>query len=126
MGIILIIAHNWDDLSRPLRTLLAFAPVLLGQGLVTVERLPMAEGRYLARNLDAYLVPTLADAPRAELEAIEDLMPDDPVGPRGAGEIAVNIAVPAIANAVSAAIGMPIDRLPIEPDDLLDFLERQP
>jgi len=99
---------------------------LMGQGLATVERLPMAEGRYLARNLDAYLVPTLADAPRAELEAIEDLMPDDPVGPRGAGEIAVNIAVPAIANAVSAAIGMPIDRLPIEPDDLLDFLERQP
>jgi uncharacterized membrane protein len=34
LGIILIIAHNWDDLSRPLRTLLAFAPVLLGQGLV--------------------------------------------------------------------------------------------
>ena len=34
LGIILIIAHNWDDLSRPLRTLLAFVPVLLGQGLV--------------------------------------------------------------------------------------------
>jgi len=72
------------------------------------------------------LVPTLADAPRAELWAIEDLLPDDPVGPRGAGEIAVNIAVPAIANAVSAAIGMPVDRLPVAPDDLLDFLERQP
>jgi CO/xanthine dehydrogenase Mo-binding subunit len=98
---------------------------LMGQGLATVERLPMRDARYLARNLDAYLVPTLADAPRAELHAIEDLMPDDPVGPRGAGEIAVNIAVPAIANAVSAAIGMPIDRLPIDPDDLLDFLERE-
>jgi CO/xanthine dehydrogenase Mo-binding subunit len=48
------------------------------------------------------------------------------VGPRGAGEIAVNIAVPAIANAVSAAIGMPVDRLPVAPDDLVDFLERQP
>jgi CO/xanthine dehydrogenase Mo-binding subunit len=98
---------------------------LMGQGLATVERLPMRDGRYLARNLDAYLVPTLADAPRAEVHAIEDLMPGDPVGPRGAGEIAVNIAVPAVANAVSAAIGMPIDRLPIDPDDLLDFLERQ-
>lgn len=34
LGIILIIAHNWDDLSRSTRTALAFAPVLLGQGLV--------------------------------------------------------------------------------------------
>lgn len=34
LGIMLIIAHNWDDLSRPLRTLIAFTPVLLGQCLV--------------------------------------------------------------------------------------------
>ncbi len=34
MGIILIVAHNWDDLPHMARTALAFAPVLLGQGLV--------------------------------------------------------------------------------------------
>lgn len=34
LGIILIIAHNWDDLSRRVRTAIAFVPVLLGQGLV--------------------------------------------------------------------------------------------
>jgi Predicted membrane protein (DUF2157) len=34
MGIILIVAHNWDDLPRTARTVLAFVPVLLGQGLV--------------------------------------------------------------------------------------------
>ena len=34
LGILLIIAHNWDDLSRSARTILAFMPVLLGQGLV--------------------------------------------------------------------------------------------
>ena len=33
LGIILIIAHNWDDLSRGARTAIAFVPVLLGQGL---------------------------------------------------------------------------------------------
>lgn len=97
---------------------------LMGQGMATTEWLGMREGRYLARNLDAYLVPTLADAPAMEVWAIEDLPPDDPVGPRGAGEIAVNIAAPAIANAVSAALGMPVDRLPIVPDDILDALER--
>lgn len=34
LGIILIIAHNWDDLPRVARTTLAFVPVLLGHGLV--------------------------------------------------------------------------------------------
>lgn len=34
MGIILIVAHNWDDLPRLVRTLLAFIPMLLGQGSV--------------------------------------------------------------------------------------------
>jgi CO/xanthine dehydrogenase Mo-binding subunit len=96
---------------------------LIGQGLATTEHLPMREGRYLARNLDAYLLPTLADAPATEVIAIENLPAGDTVGPRGAGEVGVNIATPAIANAVSAAIGMPVDRLPISPDDVLDFLE---
>ncbi|MEF7613377.1 molybdopterin cofactor-binding domain-containing protein [Aquincola sp. MAHUQ-54] len=96
---------------------------LIGQGMATIEALPMHEGRYLARNLDGYLVPTMADAPAMELITIEDLPPGDPVGPRGAGEISVNIATPAVANAIAAATGMPVARLPVAPDDLLDFLE---
>ena len=31
LGIILIIAHNWDDMSRNLKTFLAFLPLVLGQ-----------------------------------------------------------------------------------------------
>ncbi|WP_340064855.1 DUF2157 domain-containing protein [Ascidiimonas aurantiaca] len=34
LGIILILAHNWDHFSRPVRTILAFSPLLLGQGIV--------------------------------------------------------------------------------------------
>lgn len=33
LGIILIIAHNWDELSRPTKTFLAFLPLLTGQVL---------------------------------------------------------------------------------------------
>ncbi|MBK9176482.1 MAG: DUF2157 domain-containing protein [Flavobacteriales bacterium] len=36
LGLILIVAHNWDDFSRTTRTVLAIAPVLLGQALVMV------------------------------------------------------------------------------------------
>ena len=33
LGIILLFAHNWQDLSRPVRTVLAFLPLLAGQFL---------------------------------------------------------------------------------------------
>src|SRR6201982_278344 len=33
-GIILLIAHNWDDLSRATRTVIAFIPLLIAQALV--------------------------------------------------------------------------------------------
>jgi hypothetical protein len=32
-GVILLLAHNWDDLSRSTRTALSFAPLLIGQAL---------------------------------------------------------------------------------------------
>lgn len=31
LGIILIIAHNWDELTRPAKTILAFLPLVIGQ-----------------------------------------------------------------------------------------------
>lgn len=31
MGIILIVAHNWDDFGRTTKSILAFLPLLLGQ-----------------------------------------------------------------------------------------------
>ena len=31
LGIILIIAHNWDELSRPVKTIFAFLPLIVGQ-----------------------------------------------------------------------------------------------
>ena len=31
LGIILIVAHNWEELSRPVKTILAFVPLAIGQ-----------------------------------------------------------------------------------------------
>lgn len=42
MGIILILAHNWDELSIPTKTFFAFLPLLAGQafGLLTILKKP--------------------------------------------------------------------------------------
>lgn len=34
LGIILILAHNWDYFSRPVKTIFAFAPLIIGQFIV--------------------------------------------------------------------------------------------
>ena len=46
LGIILIWAHNWDDFSRPLKTGLAFFPLILGQVLVGYTILKKKSGTW--------------------------------------------------------------------------------
>lgn len=96
---------------------------VMGMGMCIQEDLPMVDGHYAARNLDTYLVPTYADAPRMAVIAIQDLPENDPVGPRGAGEISVNIAVPAVANAIGVALRHPVTRLPVQPAQVIAMLE---
>ena len=43
LGIILIVAHNWDILSRATKTVFAFLPLLVGQGLCTYALLKRNE-----------------------------------------------------------------------------------
>lgn len=96
---------------------------LMGIGAAVMEDLPVRDGRYQMHNLDTYLIPTLQDAPDYEVNAIQALLPGDPYGPRGAGEIGVNAAAPAVANAIATATGMAVNTIPVRPDDVLDFLE---
>ena len=91
-------------------------------GYVLTEDMPMRAGRYLVRNLDGYLVPTIQDAPIVTVDPVEELAPDDPVGVRGVGEIPMNAAGPAVAAAVFDALGVAPTRFPIDPQWVLDVL----
>src|SRR4051812_17791367 len=44
-GIILLIAHNWDEFSRATRTIIAFLPLLIAQALVVFVLLRRNESR---------------------------------------------------------------------------------
>lgn len=96
---------------------------VMGLGMSLFEELECEDGHFTARNLDSYFVPSIMDAPRMDLVAIENLPPADPIGPRGAGEISVNFAVPAVANALRAAMQRPITRLPMTPLRVIALIE---
>lgn len=67
-------------------------------------------------NFDGYALPGFADAPRLTVLPCEQVAHDDPhtrVG--GAGEIGFDAVAPAIAAAVSDALGVEVTELPIRP-----------
>jgi len=97
---------------------------LMGLGMALLEELPAPQGHYSATNFDGYLMPSILDAPVIEVIAIEDVPVDDQVGPRGAGEIGLNIAVPAIANAIARALGAPVLQVPVRPAQIMQMLAR--
>jgi len=85
-------------------------------GFSLSEDVLMGEGLSFGANLDAYLMPTFADAPATmQVSALEDLDAGDPFGPRGAGELGIGAVTPAICNAVADAIGEAPALTPLRP-----------
>ncbi|GGJ57985.1 xanthine dehydrogenase family protein molybdopterin-binding subunit [Streptomyces brasiliensis] len=78
-----------------------------------------AFGGPVGADLAGYHVATNADVPRIEADWVDDTDPDDPVGIKGIGEVAIVGAAAAIANAVWHATGVRHRSLPIRPSRVL-------
>lgn len=88
-------------------------------GFTLTENAAMNEGMYLTRNLDSYLIPTIAEQRgRVEVLPIEELPEGDTHGPRGIGEIGSVGLAPAIAQAIYDAVGKRVKKLPVDPAEL--------
>ncbi len=59
LGLILIIAHNWDDYPRAARTALALAPVLIGQAFVLIALRKGPDARGLREGSAVFLACAL-------------------------------------------------------------------
>lgn len=94
----------------------------MAAGFVTMERLAVAECQFTTTNFDSYLIPTTADAFPVDVNPVTT-MPADALGPRGVGEIGVNVVAPAIANAIRAATGFVCRQLPVSPAAILAHLD---
>jgi uncharacterized membrane protein len=61
-GIILLIAHNWDDLSRAARTVIAFSPLLIAQALVVFVLLRRNDSRAWRESVAVFDVAAVGTA----------------------------------------------------------------
>ena len=73
------------------------------------------DGRMLNSSLLDYRMPTSLDVPMIEAVLVEVTNPTHPYGVRGVGEACFVPPLGAIANAVTNAIGVRVDSLPMKP-----------
>ena len=80
-------------------------------------------GEMLNSSFLDYRMPTSLDVPMIESVMVEVPNPRHPFGLRGVGEAPIIPPLPALANAVSNAIGVRMNTLPITPAAILQALE---
>lgn len=90
-----------------------------GLGYALYEDFKIEQGRVQTPDLATYIIPTAQDLPEIETLAMEIPEPSGPFGLKGAGEIAIDGPLPALANAVADAIGKRIFRSPLTAERVL-------
>jgi 4-hydroxybenzoyl-CoA reductase subunit alpha len=126
------IAH---DIGRTINPVLARGQVEgsvymgLGEALMEEQvfrRLPPKLSNALVHKIPSmleYKSLTALDMPEVVTELVEDPDPNCPFGAKEVGQGPLLPVMPALANAVYAAVGVRIDELPITPDKVLKALE---
>ncbi|MEM4417587.1 MAG: molybdopterin cofactor-binding domain-containing protein, partial [Nitrososphaerota archaeon] len=98
---------------------------IMGLGYAIMEEIIHRDGYLLNPNLQTYVIPTTAEAPR-QIESIivESPGPMGVFGAKAMGEIPVVLPAASIAGAVANAVGVFIRELPLRPDRVLKVLGR--
>ncbi|MBI4338748.1 MAG: xanthine dehydrogenase family protein molybdopterin-binding subunit [Chloroflexi bacterium] len=72
-----------------------------------------------------YRIPTALDLPMIDTVIVEVPNPGHPFGVRGVGEVSIVPPPAAIANAIYRAVGVRMDRLPMNPGAVLESMRRR-
>ena len=78
--------------------------------------------RYLERTLENYRLPLAVDIPTVEFIALEIPDSEGPYGAKGVAEPPIALVSAVLANAVSDATGVPVTKIPITPEDVLEAI----
>jgi CO/xanthine dehydrogenase Mo-binding subunit len=97
---------------------------LFGVGQVLFEELVWDEGGALTNpNLSDYMIPSFLDVPRQFTQTV--LETPDSIEVHGIGETSLPAIAPAVANAVSQALGVRVTSLPLTPERVLKLIRER-
>ncbi len=95
-----------------------------GLGYALMENLIVEQGVIKTPSFAEYLIPTSMDFPTTEVIILESGSGVGPFGAKGIGEPSLTPAAPAVASAVSDALGVQIRELPITPEKVLAAVKK--
>ncbi len=122
---------NVHDCGRLINPALAAAQVHGGQSmgigfaLSEIALLDEKTGRVLNNNFLDYKLSTAMDHPHLEAQFVENFEPTSPFGTKALGEPPVLAAAPAIRNAVLQCTGVAINELPLRPQKVFEYFQKE-
>lgn len=91
-------------------------------GYALMEKMGIRDGLFDADRMQTYVVPTALDTPEFDIHFMEYPYPHAAPGAKGVGEIPMDGFAPAVANAIHAATGVRMTRIPITPEALWEAM----
>jgi CO/xanthine dehydrogenase Mo-binding subunit len=102
-----------------------YGGVMMGMGSALMEDV-IVDGGVANRTLATYLMPTTCDLPQEfRIGVIEEPEPSGPFGAKGFAEGSLDPVGATIANAVSNAIGVPVEQLPLTGERVHELLRQR-
>lgn len=93
-----------------------------GLGYGSIEVVTCQDGRIRQRSMTDCIIPSSLDFGPIRSEVIDNPYDGGPFGAKGAGELPLVGAAPALAAAVSQATGLPISRIPVTSEYLMEAM----
>ena len=94
--------------------------MIQGLGYGHIEKMESRNGVFLQTTMADYAIPTSLDYPAVDSVLIDNPFAYGPSGAKGAGEVVFDGAAPAFALAVQRALDIPVNRIPVTPEYLME------
>ena len=92
--------------------------VMMGLGNALTEHFITENGKVITDRLARYRVPGIALTPEITPIIVENPVATGPFGAKGVGEIVSIPTTPAITNAIYNAVGVRVDHLPVDQEEI--------
>ena len=98
--------------------------VMMGLGHCLTEEFIVEDGQVLSDHLARYRIPGIMLTPKIKSIIVEHPTAEGPYGAKGVGEISSIPTTPAITNAIYNAVGVRIDRTPVDQEVIARTLNK--
>jgi xanthine dehydrogenase molybdenum-binding subunit len=99
---------------------------MMGLGNALTEHFIVEEGRVITDRLARYRIPSIIHTPEIISIVVEHPTNDGPYGAKGVGEIVSIPTTPAITNGIFNAVGVRVDNLPVDQEQIARELNFAP